>query len=81
MIIILKWNLFFNKTVNNKHDKAISFQFLRMTKDLYSNIFKNITQGFELFKEVFNQFLNSEYLSTSQKIELEQLRRNILRNH
>ena len=71
----------FNKTDNNKHDKAISCQFLRMTENLYSNIFKNVTQGFELFKEVFNQFLNSEYLSTSQKIELEQLRRNILRNH
>ena len=71
----------FNKTNNNEKDKAICYNFLRMTKISYSKIFKYITQGYELFSEVFNLLLNSNYIINSQKLKIEKLRKIIMGNH
>ena len=70
----------YEKTSNNKHEKSICCQFLKMTNYCYSSIFNKVTQGFELFDEVFKLLLNSEYLSRAQKANLVSLRRKIMYN-
>lgn len=77
----LELKFLFNKTKNNGHDKAICLDFLNMNKNLYSSIINNITEGFELFDEVFNLLLNSEYFNVKQKEKIRESRQKIMRNY
>ena len=64
---ILEVKFLFERSQNNSHDKAICMDFLRISKDLYSSIMKNVNRGYEFFDEVFNLLLNSEYYTSEQK--------------
>ena len=70
----------YNKTKNNKQDKAICCEFLKMTKGCYSSIFNKVTQGFELLDEIFTLLLNSEYINKSNKVKIKMIKREIMAN-
>lgn len=70
----------FNKTLNNKRDKAICLDFLRVNQFLYSSVCGRITKGYEFFDEVFDLLLKSEYFNEGQKKGLERLRKKIMAN-
>ena len=71
----------YNKTNNTEHDKETCYEFLKMTKGQYGKILKNITQGYELFDEVFNLLLNSEFIQNKHKKEIQELKDIIMVNH
>ena len=77
----LELKFLFNKTKNNAHDKAICLDFLNMNKNLYSSVINNITEGYELFDEVFNLLLNSGYFNLKQKEKIKESRQKIMKNY
>ena len=70
----------FNKTENNGRDKAICAQFLKMVEGQYHPILRNVTEGYELFDEVYDILLNSHYFSDSQKKTFENLKNLMMTN-
>ena len=69
----------YNITKNNKHDKAVCLDFLRMNSISYGPVVSRITEGYELFEEVFNVLLNSEYFNDGQKSMLKRLRKKLMK--
>ena len=46
----------------------------------YGPVVSRITEGYELFEEVFNVLLNSEYFNDGQKSMLKRLRKKLMKN-
>ena len=70
----------YKKTENNEHDKAICFEFLKICVNQYHPILNNITEGYELFDEVFDLLLDSKYFNDYQKINMQQLKDKMMIN-
>lgn len=67
-------------TKNNKHDKALCLEFLKMNNMIYWPITSKITKGYELFDEVFDLLMNSEYFNDNQKHKFKELRKKMMKN-
>ena len=70
----------YNMTKNDKHDKAVCLDFLRMNSISYGPVISRITEGYELFEEVFNVLLNSEFFNEGQKSMFKRLRKKLMKN-
>ena len=68
------------KSKNNNRDKAIILDFLKMSKRNYYNISTYINDGYELFDEVFNLLLNSNFFSKKQKLYIENYKKGLMKN-
>ena len=78
---ILEAKFLFERSQNNSHDKAICIDFLRISKNLYSSIMKNINYGYEFFDEVFNLLLNSQYYTNEQKNKIQDYKNKMFINY
>ena len=54
---IIEIRFLFNKTKNNKKDKSIILDFIRMSDKYHGPISKYITIGFKFFEETLNLLL------------------------
>jgi len=77
---ILEAKFLFERSQNNSHDKAICIDFLRISKNIYSSIMKNINCGYEFFDEVFNLLLNSNFFSKKQKLYIKNYKEGLMIN-
>ena len=77
--VFTEMKVIFYRTQNNSHDKYICYEFFKMVRSYYTHLSPYVTEGFELFDEVFNLFLNCEYFNNQTKLEIENFR-NILMN-
>ena len=71
----------YNINKNNKYDKAVCLDFLRISNEMYRPIFSKVTEGYELFEVVFDKLLNNEYFNDSQKSKIEAIRKELTKNH
>ena len=70
----------FNKSKNNKKDKSIILDFIKMSNRNYAAISRYITKGFGLFEETFNVLLNCSYYDEAQKFKIQKYKNNLMRN-
>ena len=77
---IIELKFLYYKSHNNKHDKAIILDFLKMSKRNSYNISIYINEGFELFDEVFNLLLNSNFFSKKQKLYIKNYKEGLMIN-
>ena len=75
---IMEIRFLFNKSLNNKRDKSIILEFIKMSKRNYGDIAKYITNGFDLFQETFNLLLNCSYYDKKQKLKIEEYKNKLL---
>ena len=76
----LELKLIFNKTENNKYDKDICLAYFKMIDSLYNSVAKYITEGYELFDEVFNLLLNCQHFDTYSKNKFNNLKNKMMIN-
>jgi len=58
---IMEIKYLFNKSQNNKKDKSIILNFIKMSNKNYAAITKYITKGFDILEETLNLLLNYPY--------------------
>lgn len=77
---IIEIKFLFNKSKNNKKDKSIILDFIRMSDKGYGKIAKNITIGFNYFEDTLNLLLNSSYYNEEQKIKIQKYKNKLMIN-
>ena len=77
---IMEIRFLFNKSKNNKKDKSIILDFIKMSNRNYAGITKYITIGFEIFEETFNLLLSCPYYDETQKFKIKMYKNNLMRN-
>ena len=77
---IMEIRFLFNKSKNNKKDKSIILDFIKMSNKNYATITKYITSGFNIFEETFNLLLNCPYYDEIQKLKIQMYKNNLMRN-
>ena len=77
---IMEIRFLFNKSKNNKKDKSIILDFIKMSNRNYAAISRYITKGFGLFEETFNVLLNCSYYDEAQKFKIQKYKNNLMRN-
>jgi len=77
---IMEIRFLFNKSKNNKKDKSIILDFIKMSNRNYASIAKYITLGFDIFEETFNLLLNCSYYDEAQKLKIQNYKNNLMRN-
>ena len=77
---IIELKFLYYKSYHNKHDKAIILDFLKMSKRNYYNISIYINEGYELFDEVFNLLLNSNFYNKRQKSYIKNYKKGLMIN-
>ena len=77
---IMEIRFLFNKSKNNKKDKSIILDFIKMSNKNYAAISKYITLGFNIFEETFNLLLNCPYYDENQKLEIQMYKNILMRN-
>ena len=70
----------FDRTKNDKHDKAICLDYLKTFLIQYGPITRHITKGYELFDNVFDSLLNYDYFDEDQKAQLDEFKNRIIIN-
>lgn len=78
---IMEIRFLFNKSLDNKRDKSIILEFIKMSKRNYGDIAKYITKGFDLFQETFNLLLNCSYYDKKQKLKIEKYKNKLMMNY
>ena len=61
--------LIYQKTKDNVHDKGVCYDYFLNIRNFYRTVTRYITQGYELFDEVFDLLLKSPYFSDKRKKE------------
>lgn len=77
---IIEIRYLFSKTLNNKKDKSIVLDFIKMSIKNYGAITKYITIGFDFFEETFKLLLASPYYDEKQKSKIEKYKKCIMIN-
>ena len=77
---IMEIRFLFNKSKNNKKDKSIILDFIKMSNRNYGAITKYITIGFDFFEDTFNLLLNSSYYDKKQKFKIEKYKNKLMVN-
>lgn len=71
----------FNKVKDNEFDKELFYSYFSRIKNLYTTIAKQVTEGHELFNEVFDLVLKDKIFDKKIKEELTAFRDDIMANH
>jgi glycosyltransferase involved in cell wall biosynthesis len=77
---IVEIRFLFNKSQNNRKDKSIILDFLKMSNKNYGAIAKYITIGFDFFEETFNLILNCSYYDKKQIDKIKKYKNNLMIN-
>lgn len=77
---IIEIRFLFNKSKNNKKDKSIILDFIRMSDRCYGQITKHITIGFNFFEDTLNLLLNSSYYNEEQKNKIQKYKNKLMIN-
>lgn len=77
---IIEIRFLFNKTNNNKKDKSIILDFIRMSENCYGQMAKNITIGFNFFEDTLNLLINSSYYNEEQKNKIQKYKNKLMIN-
>ena len=77
---IIEIRFLFNKSKNNKKDKSIILDFIRMSQRCYGKIAKHITISFNFFEDTLNLLLNSSYYNEEQKNEIQKYKNKLMIN-
>lgn len=77
---IMEISFLFNKSKNNKKDKSIILDFIKMSNRNYGAITKYITIGFDFFEDTINLLLNSSYYDKKQKNKIEKYKNKLMVN-
>jgi len=71
----------FNKVKDNEFDKELFYSYFSRIKSLYSNIAKQVTEGYELFDEIFDLVLKGNLFDKKTKEEFTSFKGDIMANH
>jgi len=77
---LMEIRFLFYKSQNNKRDKSIILEFIKMSNRNYGSITNYITKGFDIFEETFNLLLNCSYYDKKQKSKIIKYRKKVMMN-
>jgi hypothetical protein len=77
---IIEIRFLFNKSKNNKKDKSIILDFIRMSDKYNGPIARYITIGFNYFEDTLNLLLKSPYYNEKQKNKIQKYKNKLMIN-